>query len=166
MKIAQFLMKTPVGTLSLIATDRGLRALTGAADPDVPMVDSLQSPQPAARILAHAARELEEYFRGERTEFSVPLDIEGTDFQKKVWSELRQIPYGATWSYKQLALRVKDEKACRAVGAANGKNRLYIVIPCHRVIAGNGALTGYAGGLEMKARLLALEQRPRPSFPF
>ena len=101
--------------------------------------------------------QLDEYLRGERKEFEIPLDIQGTDFQKKVWRELLRIPYGETRSYKDIARALKDEKASRAVGTANGQNPLCIIVPCHRVIASNGSLSGYLGGLGMKKKLLSLE---------
>ena len=91
------------------------------------------------------------------TSFTVPLAPQGTEFQMKVWSELRKIPFGKTISYRELARKVQNEKACRAVGTANGKNPLSIVVPCHRVIAADGSLGGYSGGLEMKRALLSLE---------
>jgi len=103
-------------------------------------------------------KELNEYFAGKRTEFTVPLHLVGTDFQKKVWSELLKIPYGETISYKQLAERTGDPNASRAVANANGMNKIALIVPCHRVIGANGKLTGYAGGLERKEFLLSLEK--------
>jgi len=105
-----------------------------------------------------AAGQLEEYFAGKRREFDVPLDPQGTQFQRIVWNALLKIPYGETRSYKQIAQMVGNPKACRAVGMANNKNPIWIVIPCHRVIGADGSLTGYGGGLEMKQRLLELEK--------
>ena len=105
-----------------------------------------------------AAGQLEEYFVGKRREFDVPLDPQGTKFQRSVWKALLEIPYGETRSYKQIAQMVKNPKAYRAVGMANNKNPIWIVIPCHRVIGADGSLTGYGGGLEMKQRLLELEK--------
>jgi len=98
--------------------------------------------------------QLKEYFAGTRKEFDIPLDIEGTDFQKKVWNELQKIPYGKTISYKSLSEKLGDVKAIRAVGKANGQNPISIIIPCHRVISANGTLVGYAGGLAIKEKLL------------
>lgn len=112
----------------------------------------------ATPVLEKAAQQLREYFAGTRTVFDLPLAPEGTDFQTSVWKALTGIPYGRTWSYKDLAQAVDSPKGYRAVGAANGKNPIWIIIPCHRVINENGALGGYAGGLEVKKRLLALEQ--------
>ena len=108
--------------------------------------------------VAHAVRQLGEYFDGKRTGFDLPLAPRGTVFQRSVWRQLQGIPYGETISYGELARRVGNPKASRAVGSANGANPLPIVIPCHRVIAGNGTLGGFGGGLPMKQSLLALEQ--------
>ncbi|HEX9788880.1 MAG TPA: methylated-DNA--[protein]-cysteine S-methyltransferase, partial [Candidatus Binatia bacterium] len=114
---------------------------------------------PQQPILLETERQLKEYFFGTRTEFDLPLEPKGSEFQIKVWRALRQIPFGQTRSYLDLATAVGTPKASRAVGAANGRNPLSIVVPCHRVIGANGALTGFAGGLEVKAKLLALEAR-------
>lgn len=108
-------------------------------------------------VLIEAKKQLELYFKGELKSFSVPLYIEGTVFQKKVWDTLLKIPYGTTFSYKDIAIAIGNEKACRAVGMANNKNKLPIFIPCHRVIGKSGALIGYAGGLQIKEYLLRLE---------
>ncbi|MDB4948187.1 MAG: cysteine methyltransferase [Gemmatimonadetes bacterium] len=97
------------------------------------------------------------YFAGERTEFDLPLAPRGTEFQRRVWSELRRIPFGATLSYRELAARLGSPEAVRAVGGANGRNPICIIVPCHRVIGADGSLTGYGGGIERKAKLLALE---------
>jgi len=109
-------------------------------------------------VLEDAVYQLQEYFKGERREFSLTLNPEGTDFQKRVWEALKRIPYGKTASYMELSKLVGDVKAIRAVAAANGKNPLWIVIPCHRVIGSDGSLTGYAGGLHRKKWLLEHEQ--------
>jgi len=106
--------------------------------------------------------QLKEYFEGTRKVFDVPLDLEGTDFQKKIWNELRNIPYGKTISYKSLSEKLGDVKAIRAVGKANGQNPIAIIIPCHRVIGANGSLVGYAGGLAIKEKLLHLEGALNP----
>ena len=103
-------------------------------------------------------KELDEYFRGKRKNFDIPLKIEGTEFQKKVWNELLEIPYGETRSYLDIAKRVGNPKASRAVGTANHNNKIIIIIPCHRVIGSNKKLIGYAGGLDVKEKLLKLEQ--------
>jgi len=106
--------------------------------------------------------QLKEYFAGERKQFDVPLDVEGTEFQKKVWEELKKIPYGKTISYKTLAEKLGDVKLIRAVGKANGQNPIAIVVPCHRVIGADGSLIGYAGGLDIKEKLLHLEGALNP----
>ena len=108
-----------------------------------------------------AAGQLAEYFAGKRRVFELPLDPQGTKFQKSVWTALQKIPYGETRSYKQIAQAIKNHKACRAVGMANNKNPIWIIIPCHRVIGADGSLTGYGGGLEMKERLLKHESNTK-----
>jgi len=110
-----------------------------------------------------ASKQINEYFTGLRTEFDLPLAPQGTDFQQKVWEALQQIPFGETRTYKDIAVAIGDENASRAVGMANNKNPIAIVIPCHRVIGADGSLTGYAGGLEMKQTLLDLERGERKS---
>ena len=110
-------------------------------------------------ITEKVINQLEEYFNGKRKIFELPVKLIGSEFQKKVWKELIKIPYGKTISYKELATSIGNEKACRAVGMANNKNKIMIVIPCHRVIGSNGDLTGYAGGLNIKQQLLELEAK-------
>ncbi|HMK87059.1 MAG TPA: methylated-DNA--[protein]-cysteine S-methyltransferase [Steroidobacteraceae bacterium] len=111
--------------------------------------------------LAEAARQLREYFEGSRREFDLPLSFRGTEFQERVWRSLMSIPYGETWSYRELAGRIGNPSASRAVGLANGRNPIPIVVPCHRVIGADGSLTGYGGGLQRKQWLLAHEARQR-----
>jgi len=113
----------------------------------------------ASALTDLAAEQLVEYFAGKRKQFDVPIRPVGTDFQEAVWKALLNIPYGETRSYKQIAQEIGSPAACRAVGMANNKNPISIIIPCHRVIGSNGALVGYGGGLEMKQKLLALEQK-------
>lgn len=108
-------------------------------------------------VIKRAKKQLDEYFTGKRKSFDLPLKLEGTEFQKAVWQELMKIPYGKTVNYYDIACAVKNPKACRAVGMANNKNKIPIIIPCHRVIGKSGTLTGYAGGLEVKKKLLELE---------
>ena len=108
-------------------------------------------------LLKKANLELKEYFKGNRKSFDLPLDPEGTEFQKKVWKALEQIPYGETCSYKEIAVCIGNEKASRAVGMANNRNPIPIFIPCHRVIGSNGELVGYGGGLDLKEKLLEIE---------
>jgi methylated-DNA-[protein]-cysteine S-methyltransferase len=148
----QFKLKTEIGNIYLAADEIGLTSLS-SMKLDVPLVKAPEG------ILKQAVKELEEYFLGKRKTFSVPLNPKGTEFQMKVWKELGQIPYGETISYEELAKRIKNPKAVRAVGAANGKNPLWLIVPCHRVIGKNGSLTGYAGGLSVKKKLLSLELR-------
>jgi methylated-DNA-[protein]-cysteine S-methyltransferase len=147
-------LESPIGRLLLVGSERGLARieLGGAARPA-----SGWSRQPT--VLAAAARQLAEYFAGERRTFELRLAPAGTDFQRRVWRQLARIPFGATISYGELARRLGNPKATRAVGAANGANPLPIVLPCHRVIGADGGLTGYGGGIERKRRLLALERR-------
>lgn len=110
-------------------------------------------------LIKMAAKQLDEYFNGKRQQFDLPLDLTGTIFQTKVWQELLKIPYGQTKSYKDIATAINNPKAYRAVGMANNKNRIMIVVPCHRVISSDNKLTGYAGGLEKKEFLLNLESK-------
>jgi len=108
-------------------------------------------------LIKECFKQLKEYFEGNRRDFDLPLETRGTKFQKKVWDELLKIPYGETKSYKDIAIAVGNEKACRAIGMANNKNHIPIIIPCHRVIGSNGKLVGYAGGLNVKEKLLNIE---------
>jgi len=121
--------------------------------------DELGMLDPAAFVLVQAKQQLGEYFKGERHEFELPLAATGTEFQTNVWRALTTIPFGDTWSYQDLANAINNPKAVRAVGLANGKNPISIIVPCHRVIGKNGKLTGYAGGVEIKQKLLELEQK-------
>lgn len=152
-------MKSPVGKLKLVASSNALVAvLWEQGRPNRVKLDEMKF-DPRHRVLIETERQLTEYFSGTRTEFDLPLQPEGSEFQKKVWQALREIPFGKTRSYLDLAKALGSAKAVRAVGAANGKNPLSIVVPCHRVIGSDGSLTGFAGGLEAKANLLALEAR-------
>lgn len=157
MKTAQFIYESPIGPLYLVASETALRALY-FRKPKGLFVDSLKSSAPEVQVLALAVTQLEEYFTGARQDFDLPLEVEGTEFQTKVWNELKKIPYGKTYSYKELAKRVKNEKAVRAVGTANGRNPISIIVPCHRVIAADGTLGGYGGGLKIKTKLLEIER--------
>ena len=150
-------MKSPVGKLKLVASSRALVAVLWEKErPNRVKLDEI-SLDPQHPVLIEAERQLSEYFAGKRTQFDLPLEPDGTEFQKKVWRALREIPFGKTKSYLELARTIGSPDASRAVGAANGKNPLSIVVPCHRVVGADGALTGFAGGLETKAALLALE---------
>lgn len=158
MKTAQFIYENAGLTAYLVASEKGLRGIWWRK-PSGPFVTSVKGTSPEIEILARTARQLDEYFEGRRKTFDLPLDVQGTDFQKSVWAELAKIPYGETTSYGEIARRLKNEKAVRAVGAANGRNPISIVVPCHRVIGANGALTGYAGGLPAKTKLLQIEKK-------
>jgi methylated-DNA-[protein]-cysteine S-methyltransferase len=150
-------MKSPVGELKLVASDKGLAAILWENDNPrrvrlAPVSEDKDHP-----VLLEAERQLRDYFSGKRRSFSLKLDFKGTEFQKKVWTALLTIPFAETLSYGQIAKQIKNPKAVRAVGAAIGKNPISIIAPCHRVIGSTGKLTGFAGGLEAKACLLALE---------
>ena len=153
----QYRLESRIGRLYLIASDKSLKGVTWRKQPG-PVVDSLAGKDPATRILKRAVSELTEYLEGKRKRFAVPLDAKGTLFQKQVWAELMKIPYGQTCSYRDIAKRLKNSNAVRAVGSANGRNPLCIIVPCHRVIAASGQLGGYSGGMEIKTRLLELEK--------
>jgi methylated-DNA-[protein]-cysteine S-methyltransferase len=148
---------TPIGTL-LIAGDEDAVRLIAFPKNGKPRKPEAGWTESASGVLAEAVRQLREYFAGRRTDFDLPLAPEGTGFQVKVWRKLQEIPYGKTISYGELARRVGNPKASRAVGSANGKNQIPIVIPCHRVIASDGTLGGFGGGLTTKEKLLDLEQ--------
>ncbi len=145
-------VETPVGPL-LVAGD-GQRLRTVHFAPSHPEDDWKHEP----RAFADVARQLTEYFAGQRVDFDLPIEMCGTSFQLQVWSALRRIPYGEVRSYADIARAIGRPKAVRAVGAANGANPIPIIVPCHRVIGSNGSLTGFGGGLEVKRRLLELER--------
>jgi methylated-DNA-[protein]-cysteine S-methyltransferase len=157
MALARSTMISPVGELTLIASDAGLVAVLW--ENDDPARVRLGEVQDRADhpLLARTAAQLAEYFAGERRAFDLPLDFRGTDFQKSVWAQLLRIPFGETRSYGELARALGNPPASRAVGAANGRNPISIITPCHRVVGASGSLTGFAGGLETKAFLLKLE---------
>ena len=157
MKLYSCRMATPVGELMLVAQDEGLVAVLWEKEREGRVRLGALVPAPAHPILACAKAELKKYFAGQLKVFSVPLLPIGTEFQRAVWKALREIPFGTTKTYAELALAVGRLKAARAVGAANGRNPLSIVVPCHRVIGANGTLTGFAGGLRAKETLLSLE---------
>lgn len=148
-------LSSPVGELLLAGDATGLREVgfQNGTHPTRPQPDWQEDPRPFKKVVA----QLRDYFAGKRREFDLPLAPEGTPFQLKVWSALRTIPYGETWSYGELARRIRKPKAARAVGAANGQNPIPIIVPCHRVIGANGSLTGFGGGLKIKRILLELE---------
>lgn len=143
-------LKTPLGIAKISGSEKGVS--------EIKILD--ETPQPSSEIpdfLLPVVKQLDAYFRGELKKFDLNLDLNGTEFQKKVWRALLKIPYGKTVSYLELSKEIGDVKAIRAVASANGRNPLWIVIPCHRVIGKDGSLTGYAGGLHLKKRLLEHE---------
>ncbi|WBH15370.1 methylated-DNA--[protein]-cysteine S-methyltransferase [Sphingomonas radiodurans] len=150
---------SPTGDLTLVATDAGLAAILWDDDARMQARYAPRVAAPDHPVIAAATRQLNEYFAGTRTAFDVPLDPTGTEFQRAVWTTLLAIPYGETRSYRDIARAIGRPTATRAVGAANGRNPLPIIAPCHRVIGANGALTGFGGGLPNKQLLLALERR-------
>jgi methylated-DNA-[protein]-cysteine S-methyltransferase len=150
-------MRSPVGQLTLVGSERGLAAVLWEDDTPSRVRLGVLKEDASHPVLLLAQQQLEEYFAGKRRTFTVKLDPAGTEFQTKVWNALRTIPFGETRSYREIANQIGSGKAVRAVGAANGRNPLSIIVPCHRVIGANGKLTGFAGGLEVKAQLLALE---------
>lgn len=152
-------MQTPVGLLTLVACDQALVAVLWDNDDATRVKLSESFEQNEHPLLVEIEKQLVEYFAGQRTQFTIPLDFQGTAFQKSVWSALLQIPFGETRSYKQIAESIGNVKAVRAVGAANGKNPISIIAPCHRVIGANGKLVGFAGGLKNKDILLNLESK-------
>lgn len=151
-------MHSPVGLLKLVASENGLAAVLWEGDSAARVRLSTSVYDGNNKILVETEKQLCEYFTGKRKDFLLPLDFVGTEFQKKVWHALLAIPYGETRTYGQLATSLNNDKAVRAVGAANGKNPISIIAPCHRVIGATGALTGFAGGLKNKAILLELEK--------
>lgn len=140
---------TPIGKMYFVGDDRYITELRFGEIAD-------ENPSP---VLNMGRIQLEEYFEGKRKEFDLPLQAAGTDFQKKVWQALREIPYGETASYGGIAEKIGNKNACRAVGMANNRNPIAVIIPCHRVVGADGSLTGYAGGLDKKEFLLKLESR-------
>jgi methylated-DNA-[protein]-cysteine S-methyltransferase len=149
-------LQSPIGRLMLASDGAALTGLYMEPSRKTQSTDGW-SENAAAPPLAAALRQLTEYFAGTRREFDLPLRLRGTEFQKRVWQELTEIPYGETWSYGELAKRINNPSASRAVGLANGRNPISILVPCHRVIGADGSLTGYGGGLERKRWLLAHE---------
>ena len=151
-------MDSPVGRLKLVATSDGLAAILWETDGTDRVRLGVADESPGHPLLSEVERQLTEYFAGQRTTFDLPLDCGGTPFQQSVWNALRSIPFGETRSYTEIASQIGRPRAVRAAGAANGRNPIAIVTPCHRVIGAGGQLTGFAGGLEAKAYLLSLER--------
>lgn len=158
MKLSFMKMASPVGQLKLVATETALVAvLWENENPNrVRLAELIENTQHS--VLLETQKQLNEYFAGQRQVFDLPLDFEGTEFQQKVWQALLTISFGETRSYKQIAEQIGNVKAVRAVGAANGKNPISIIAPCHRVVGTNGKLVGFAGGLENKDILLKIEK--------
>jgi methylated-DNA-[protein]-cysteine S-methyltransferase len=157
--LASTTMSSPVGKLTIIASDTGIRAVLWPTDNPkrVPLGDV--EPRENHSVLASAVTQLGEYFDGHRQDFDLPLDPTGTEFQQSAWTALRSIPFGTTVSYGEQAEQMGDKRKARAVGAANGRNPISIVVPCHRVVGSNGSLTGFAGGIDTKDWLLTHERR-------
>lgn len=147
MTIETAFFKTPIGTAKIVGDEQGIHSVSV-------LDDDIESSAKIPECLKTCVIQLDEYFKGERTEFELTLTPQGTSFQLKVWKSLLAIPYGKTTNYLQQSLRLGDKKAIRAVASANGKNPIWIIIPCHRVVGSDGSLTGYAGGLWRKQWLL------------
>ncbi|MFE7298449.1 methylated-DNA--[protein]-cysteine S-methyltransferase [Streptomyces sp. NPDC057579] len=157
---------TPVGPLTLVADGDALSGLYMTDQRHRPPQETFGTPaDPAEPPFARTIAQLRAYFRGELTTFDLPLALHGTPFQRRVWAALGTIPYGETLSYGQLAERLGNPAASRAVGLANGRNPIGIIVPCHRVVGANGSLTGYGGGLDRKRRLLTFERAADGLFP-
>lgn len=151
---------SPVGTLKIICSDEAVLAILWDAErAERVRLPGVPKHAPTHPLVSLTARQLEEYFAGRRQSFDLPLDPVGTPFQKAVWRELSRIPYGKTLSYGEQARRLGDSNKARAVGAANGRNPISILVPCHRVVGKTGDLTGFAGGLDRKRYLLDFEKR-------
>ena len=151
------LISSPFGKLKLVASDKGLAAVLWENDDPRRVRLGPLKPGPDNKFLKEAEKQLKAYFDGRLKKFTVPLDFKGTDFQKSVWAALLTIPFGETRSYGEIARQIGRPEASRAVGAANGRNPIPIIAPCHRVIGSNGDLTGFGGGLPIKEHLLTLE---------
>ena len=146
-----WIIETPIGHLTILVDEKYLLKISFGkvySDAIIKQTD----------LIKKTEKEITEYFNSKRTEFTIPINPIGTEFQKQVWNELMEIPYGTTISYKELAIKVKNQKYSRAVGMANNRNPIPIIIPCHRVVGAKGALVGYRGGLEIKEKLISLEQ--------
>lgn len=154
---AHTVLDSPIGPLTLVAVDGLLAGLYMERHRHRP--PEVDDGEPDAALFAEAARQLEAYLAGRLTEFDLPLALHGTQFQRRVWAALQTIPYGQTRSYGQLADQIGQPTASRAVGLANGRNPISIIVPCHRVVGASGSLTGYGGGLDRKRHLLDLERR-------
>ncbi|SEE88589.1 methylated-DNA-[protein]-cysteine S-methyltransferase [Arthrobacter alpinus] len=161
--IQHMIFDSPLGPLTAVANDAGLQAVYMRAHKRLPALETFGAEVTASSspVLAATAEQLGEYFSGDRREFSLPLAPVGSDFQHRVWAALREIPYGELRSYGDLAAQLGDRSMAQAVGSANGRNPISIIVPCHRVVGADGSLVGYAGGLERKEFLLELENPAR-----
>jgi methylated-DNA-[protein]-cysteine S-methyltransferase len=151
---------SPIGRLMLTSDGEALTGLYMGAPSKQPTLGADWVEKPTAGALPAAARQLKEYFTGKRKNFELPLKLEGTEFQKRVWGQLTKIPFGETWRYGQLAKRLDNPNGSRAVGLANGRNPIAVIVPCHRVIGADGSMTGFGGGIPRKQWLLAHEGLP------
>lgn len=149
-----FYYETKIGKIAIVENKEKITNIYTYDKISSQDIDVIETP-----LIKEAAKQLEEYFCGKRKSFDFPIDPKGTDFQKKVWRELQNTPYGETLSYKDIAERIGNPKAARAIGMANNKNPILIIIPCHRIIGKNGKLVGYAAGLDMKVQLLEMENK-------
>jgi methylated-DNA-[protein]-cysteine S-methyltransferase len=154
------MVDSPVGRLTLVGSDAGVAAILWNNDRPERVRVQMVAEDAGHPVLVEAERQLKEYFAGQRKQFALPLDFAGTAFQRRVWGALLTIPFGETRSYREIAQQIGSPTAARAVGAANGRNPVSIVAPCHRVVGSRGELTGFAGGLQTKAQLLAMEGAP------
>ena len=161
MKLQAIKVASPVGELTLVSDQKNLRAILWENDKPNRVKIEFEIVKNRHPILEETRRQLQEYFAGDRNTFDLPLYFDGTEFQKKVWKSLLRIPFGETRSYGDLAKAIGLPKASRAVGTANGRNPISIVVPCHRVLGSNGSLTGFAGGLSTKSKLQKLECKER-----
>ncbi len=152
----QYVFQSKIGKIYLIASEKGLQSILFTKK-NRTLTTQVSTSKKVDQILKDTVTQLTEYFSGKRKKFNLKLDLQGTAFQNQVWKELLNIPFGKTLSYKDVAQNIQKPKAVRAVGTANGRNPICIVIPCHRVIAADGTMGGYSGGLPLKKKLLALE---------
>ncbi|TDD34469.1 methylated-DNA--[protein]-cysteine S-methyltransferase [Actinomadura sp. KC06] len=162
MEPTHVILDSPVGPLTLVALDEGLSGLYMDMQRHRPSEETFGAlGDPDTEPFATVAEQLSAYFAGDLTEFDLPLNLQGTEFQKRVWTALQEIPYGETTTYGQLAVELGKPSASRAVGLANGRNPVSVIVPCHRVVGSTGDLTGYGGGLERKRYLLDFERKSK-----
>lgn len=154
-----YYMQSPIGTLLIQESNDTITNITFHTQEKMSAIQTQESSIQISFVIKECVRQLNLYFKGELKEFNLPLAPKGTDFQESVWKALCQVPYGTTASYKDIAIAIGNPKACRAIGMANNHNPIPIIIPCHRIIGSNGKLVGYAGGLDIKEKLLELEKQ-------